>query len=97
MRDYQALRILRTLGWENQLTEGGWVSAEVIAKKLCQYNYKANSNTVGGFMRKWVSRGIVEHQDGGTYRITPKYRDRPLGQIVWEHNQRPVQRIFPKV
>lgn len=96
MRDYQSLRILRTLGWENRLNEGGWVSAEVIAKKLCQYNYKANSNTVAGFMRRWVSRGIVEHKPSH-YRLAPAYREERLGHIVCQHNQRPVQRTFPKV
>ena len=96
MRDYQSLRILRTLGWENKLSEGGWVSSEVIAKKLCQYNYKANSGSVAGFMRKWVSRGIVEHKPG-LYRLVPAYREKPIGHIVCQHNQRPVQKTFPKV
>ena len=96
MRDYQSLRILRTLGWENRLNEGGWVSAEVMAKKLCQYNYKANSHTVAGIMKRWVGRGIVERKPSH-YRLVPAYREARLGDIVRQHNQRPVQTVFAKV
>jgi len=95
MRDYQLLRILRTLGWENQVNEG-WLSPDLIAKKLCQFNYTANSNTVAGVMRRWVSRGVVERKPG-LYRIAPAYREKPLGHIVCQFNQRPVQTTFPKV
>jgi len=96
MRDYQLLRILRTLGWENQMNEGGWLSAEMVAKKLCQYNYKANSHTVAGIMKRWVSRGIVERKPSH-YRLVPAYRDARLGDIVIQHNKRPVQTVFAKV
>lgn len=103
MRCYQTLRILRTLGWANRTHEkdGGWLEGRTIAKKLEQFNYKANGGVVGGLIRKWVSRGIVEQQlnsnGGSQYRLAPKYRDKPLGKLVWEYNQRPVQKVFAKV
>ena len=100
MRDYQLLRILRTLGWENQVNEG-WLSAALIAKKLCQFNYTANSNTVAGVMKRWTARGIVESKklpvSGTVYRIKKEHRNKPLGHIVCQFNQRPVQKTFPKV
>ena len=52
-------------------------------------------------MKRWTARGIVESKKlpvGGTvYRIKTEHRNKPLGHIVWEYNQAPVQKTFPNV
>jgi len=90
MRDYQMLRILRTLGWENKVNNG-WLDGTIIAKKLNQFNFTGNSSMVGGVMKRWTARGVVEEKEqtvgGRLYRIKAAYRNKPLGHIVWEYNQ----------
>ena len=101
MREYLVLRILRTLGWHNGKEHDGWMGGREVAKKMNQWGYKANGGTVGGMIRKWVARGVVEQQPhtkgGSMYRLAPKYRESPIGNLVWQYNQPFVQKTFNKV
>ena len=96
MREYLVLRILRTLGWHNGKEQDGWLSGLDIAKKLNQWGYTANGRTVGMMMKKWVVRGVVEQQPRN-YRLAPKHRESPIGNLVWQYNQPFVQKTFDKV
>lgn len=93
-RDYQILRILRTVGWENEPHpyEGkGWMHIQEIAKKLSMFNYQCTSGAVAGILRRWVGRGIVERKvvsyplTGSVYRLAPRYRKAQLGALVIEY------------
>ena len=101
MREYLVLRILRTLGWHNGKEHDGWMVGIEIAKKMNRWGYKANGTTAGQILRKWVSRGVVEQQpnstSGSNYRLAPKHRESPIGNLVWQYNQPFVQKTFNKV
>ena len=97
MRDYQILRILRTVGWENTphpYDGKGWMHSQEVAKKLSLFNYKGNSNSVSSVLTRWVARGIVERKPvsypltGSVYRLAPKYRKGLLGALVIEYQGR---------
>jgi len=101
MRDYQILRILRTVGWKNapHLYEGkGWMHSQEVAKKLSLVNYIATSGTVASILRRWVARGIVERKPvtypltGSVYRLAARYRTARLGALVIEYQGRKPQK-----
>ena len=100
MKDYQILRILRTVGWENgpHLHGGkGWMHSQEVAKRLSLFNYKGTSGSVAGIFKRWVARGIVERKaceyplTGSAYRLAPKYRKAQLGALVIEYQGRKPQ------